>query len=158
LNAKSENFALKRGLLTTQLSRETLSDQVAKYLLLSISEKRLQPGDSLPSTARLMEEFSVSLPVIREALKSLSALGIITMSKGKGAIVKAIDDQLLRVFFSQAIRLEAEPLTRLMEVRQPLEIQSAMLAARRHGGQFAPGRSIHSFGRRISLGHRHRHP
>jgi GntR family transcriptional regulator, transcriptional repressor for pyruvate dehydrogenase complex len=121
--------------LTTQLSRETLSDQVAKYLLLSISEKGLQPGDSLPSMASLMEEFSVSLPVIREALKSLSALGVITINKGKGAMVKPIDDQLLRVFFSQAIRLESEPLTRLMEVRQPLEIQSAMLAAHRHTGQ-----------------------
>lgn len=118
--------------MTTPLSRETLSDQVAKHLLRFISDKGLQPGDALPPVASLMEEFGVSVPVIREALKSLSTLGVITVKKGKGAMLKPIDDQLLRVFFSQAMRLETQPLTQLMEVRQPLEIQSVRLAARRH--------------------------
>jgi len=35
----------------------------------------------------LTREFEVSLPVIREALKSLSALGVITIIKGKGALL-----------------------------------------------------------------------
>jgi GntR family transcriptional regulator, transcriptional repressor for pyruvate dehydrogenase complex len=118
--------------MAVDLSRTTLPDQVAKHLLHYIIDKDLKPNDLLPSMAVLTKEFDVSLPVIREALKSLSALGIITVVKGKGALVKPIDDELLRVFFSRAIRLETEPISRLMEVRQPLEIQSATLAAQRH--------------------------
>ena len=115
--------------MPTDLLRETLSDQVARHLLLSIKERGLKPGELLPSMTQLVQEYGVSLPVVREALKSLSALGVISVSKGKGAIVRPFDDQLLRLFFSQAIRLESQPLTKLMEVRQPLEVQSAMLAA-----------------------------
>jgi GntR family transcriptional repressor for pyruvate dehydrogenase complex len=111
------------------LQRETLSDQVARHLLLSIKEKGMKPGELLPSMTQLGQDYGVSLPVVREALRSLSALGIILVSKGKGAIVRPFDDQLLRVFFSQAIRLESQPLTKLLEVRQPLEMQSARLAA-----------------------------
>jgi GntR family transcriptional regulator, transcriptional repressor for pyruvate dehydrogenase complex len=123
---------LNESRLTTGLSRDTLSDQVAKHLLHYIINKDLKPGELLPSMGVLTREFEVSLPVIREALKSLSALGVITIIKGKGALVKPIDDELLRVFFSRAIRLETEPLTQLIEVRLPLEVQSASLAAQRH--------------------------
>lgn len=121
--------------MPTDLLRETLSDQVARHLLLSIKEKGLKPGELLPSATQLVQEYGVSLPVVREALKSLSALGVISVSKGKGAIIRPFDDQLLRLFFSQAIRLESQPLTKLMEVRQPLEVQSAMLAATRRTGR-----------------------
>lgn len=117
--------------LASALSRATLPDQVAKHLLQHIMDSDLKPGDLLPPMSALTKQYGVSLPVIREALKSLSALGLITLVKGKGALIKPIGDELLRHFFSRAAYLETEPLTHLIEVRIPLEMQSASLAAQR---------------------------
>lgn len=117
--------------LASDLSRATLSDQVAKHLLQHILESDLKPGDLLPPMSALTKQYGVSLPVIREALKSLSALGLITLVKGKGALIKPVGDELLRHFFSRAAYLEPRPLTQLIEVRIPLEMQSAALAASR---------------------------
>lgn len=115
--------------ITTGISRHTYPEQVAEHLVSYITDAKLKPGDLLPSVATLATHFSVSRPVIREALQSLSALGVVTIVKGKGAIIKPMDDQLTTVFFNRAMRLETQPLTRLMEVRLPLEVHSAKLAA-----------------------------
>jgi len=117
------------NLTSPTLSRETLTDQVARHLLQYILDSDLKPGELLPPMSALTKQYGVSLPVIREALKSLTALGLITLVKGKGALIKPVGDELLRHFFSRALYLETEPLTKLIEVRIPLEMQSAALAA-----------------------------
>lgn len=96
-----------------------------------IDDQGLLPGDSLPSTAALSKHFAVSRPVIREALSSLAALGLIEVSNGRNAVVKPLDDQLITLYLSRAIRATRRPLTALMEVRGPLEIEAAFLAAER---------------------------
>lgn len=113
------------------LTRATLSDQVARHLLQHIMDSDLKPGDLLPPMSTLTRQYGVSLTVIREAVKSLSALGLVTLVKGKGALIKPVGDELLQHFFSRAALLESQPLTQLIEVRIPLEVQCAGLAARR---------------------------
>jgi len=118
--------------MRVDLKRETLPAQISKHLLQHITDQNMKPGDLLPSATNLATEFGVSHPVIREALQSLSALGVITVLKGKGAIIKSVDDESLRIFFQRVQQTEANPIVSLMEVRIPLEIQSATLAAQRH--------------------------
>jgi GntR family transcriptional repressor for pyruvate dehydrogenase complex len=119
-------------MLFTHLTRQTLPEQVAENLIDFIASQGLKPGDLLPSTAKLAESFGVSRPVVREGLRSLASLGIIEIVNGKGAIVKPIDGSLLYLFFQRAIQLQRRSVMELMEVRKPLEIQSASLAADRH--------------------------
>lgn len=116
--------------MLTKLSRETLAQQVAQRLVDYIRYENLSPGDSLPSEARLGEEFGVSRPVVREALKALAAQGVIEVVSGKGALIRPIDDKLLRLFFQRIIQFEHATLIHLMDVRKPIEVQCAMLAAR----------------------------
>ena len=116
--------------MRTALTRETLSDQVAQRLAEFIAAE-LRPGDLLPSEASLLERFEVSRPVVREALRSLAGQGLIDVVSGKGAIVRPVDDRLLRLFFQRAIEVESASLVELMEVRKPLEVQSAALASQR---------------------------
>jgi len=118
-------------MMLTDLSRETLAQQIAQRLEKFIQAQDLRPGDLLPSEARLSEDFGVSRSVVREALKSLAAQGMIEVVSGKGAIVQPLDDRLLRLFFQRVIQFESATLIDLMEVRKPLEVQSAMLAAQR---------------------------
>jgi DNA-binding FadR family transcriptional regulator len=115
----------------SDLMREPLTAQVHRALIAYIDEARLGPGDALPSTAALSERFSVSRPVIREALSALAALGLIELSNGRNAVVRQLDSHLVALFLSRAIRTSAEPLTTLMELRAPLEIEAALLAATR---------------------------
>ncbi len=115
----------------TNLSRTTLPEQIAQSLLDFISSNDLKPGDLLPSETALAADFGVSRPVVREALKSLVGQGIIEIINGRGAMVKDINDESLRLFFQRAVQIKHSTITELLEVRRPLEIQSAMLAAQR---------------------------
>jgi DNA-binding FadR family transcriptional regulator len=115
----------------TNLSRATLPEQIAQQLMDFISTQNLKPGDLLPSEIALTADFGVSRPVVREALKSLAGQGIIEIVNGKGAMIRAIDDEFLRLFFQRAIQIESRSMVELIEVRRPLEVQSARLAAER---------------------------
>jgi len=111
------------------LRRETLSGQLAEELIALIQRDRLNPGDFLPSVAVLTEDYSVSRPVVREALRTLEARGIIRTENGRGAIVQPISNELLSQYFLRVATIHEEALVELLEVRRGLEIESASLAA-----------------------------
>jgi len=54
-----------------------------------ISERAYGPGDALPSQRDLAEQLGVSRASLREALSSLSALGVVSVQPGKGVFVQA---------------------------------------------------------------------
>ncbi|WP_419737289.1 FadR/GntR family transcriptional regulator [Pseudomonas sp. COR18] len=54
-----------------------------------ISEEGYGPGDALPSQRDLAQRLGVSRASLREALSSLSALGVISVQPGKGVFVQA---------------------------------------------------------------------
>jgi GntR family transcriptional regulator, transcriptional repressor for pyruvate dehydrogenase complex len=117
--------------MLTKLSRETLAEQAARNLIAFIEAKNLTPGKFLPPENQLAADFGVSRPVIREALKSLEGKGIIEVVSGKGAVIKPLDGQPLRLFFQRALQLEREGIVDLIELRRGIEIQCAGLAAQR---------------------------
>jgi GntR family transcriptional repressor for pyruvate dehydrogenase complex len=69
------------------VSRTTLSEQVAMQLASELEAKRWQPGEKLPSEAELCKVFNVGRSTLREALKSLSFIGMIRMRAGGGSYV-----------------------------------------------------------------------
>ena len=58
-------------------------DQIRQSLL----EKRILPGDRLPPESELVELFGVSRGSVRQAMKSLETLGVITIRPGDGTSV-----------------------------------------------------------------------
>ncbi len=117
--------------MSSVTASSTLTAQVQRAILDLIDVEGLQPGQSLPSTAALSERFEVSRPVVREALSALHATGIVELMNGRNAIVRQLDDHLISLFLTRALQSTGEPLAALMEVRAPLEIQAARLAAER---------------------------
>lgn len=113
------------------LRRETLAEQVADGLLDLIEHAKLAPGTLLPSEGKLAQEFGVSRPVVREALKALAAKDVIAIANGKGAIVRPMTSSPLRDFFQRALRNRHATAVELLEVRKGIEVQSATLAAQR---------------------------
>lgn len=114
-----------------KVTRGTLAEQVTERLMEYIAEQQLKASDLLPSESSLASSFGVSRPVIREALKNLEGKGIIEIVNGKGAMIRPIDSDPLRLFFQRAMQMERGSILEIMEVRRGLEVQAAELAAQR---------------------------
>ena len=106
-----------------------------KRVVAQLREKILggtfEQGGSLPAESTLAEYLGVSRPVVREAMRVVSAQGLVEVCQGKRARIKPADPQpsveALSVFFN---RSKASPLD-LIEVRRVLEVELAALAAQR---------------------------
>ena len=91
----------------------------------------LTPGSSLPSEGELATEFAVSRLTIREAMKVLAGRGLLEVSRGRRAVVREPDGSAFGDFLAAAMKHDPKGLFDLVEVRQALEIQSAVLSAKR---------------------------
>ena len=114
-----------------KLKHKSLVEQVTDALMDLIDEKGLKPGDRLPSTTSMTNEFGVSRPVIREALKILEGRGIIQISNGRSAILQPMTSDILKSFFQRAVIYGEDNLREILEIRYGIEVQCAKLAAQR---------------------------
>jgi len=111
--------------------RMRLSDTISALMIDWISVGGLEPGTPLPSEAELARRFSVSKPVIREALGRLSTLGAVQIRQGRPTVVAEMTSRPLTEFFSLAVQMKSEGLREAVELRRAIETQTAALAAER---------------------------
>ena len=71
-------------------NREVLSKGIARQIEEAIHTKKLVIGTKLPSEAELSLQFGVSRTAIREAIRMVSAKGLLRIEKGKGIYVKEL--------------------------------------------------------------------
>src|SRR5882672_7176066 len=64
------------------LNRRPAAEHVAERLLRQVGAGTLKPGDKLPTEHELAAVMQVSRPVIREALRGLSILGVVESRQG----------------------------------------------------------------------------
>ena len=118
--------------LFEEVSPQRLSDSVVEMMLRPILAGELRPGDRLPSERDLGTQFGVSRTVIREAVRSLAAKGIITARRGSGLRVAAVPPAAVTESMKLFIRGSgALDYGQAHEVRTMIEIQVAGLAAAR---------------------------
>ncbi|HTN62834.1 MAG TPA: FadR/GntR family transcriptional regulator [Devosia sp.] len=109
-----------------------LGSIVVDKLSQAILDGRLREGDALPSESRIANSFGVSKQIAREAIRDLTAMGVVKAQQGKVARVCALDVEPLGRFFRFAVRGSANGLAEAVELRRILEPQVASLAALRH--------------------------
>ncbi len=85
----------------------------------------------LPSEGELAVSFGVSRTVVREAMRSLRAQGLVEASQGRPARVKPPDAKATVASLKLLLRRNKATLLHLVEVRQPVEGEIAALAAER---------------------------
>lgn len=101
-------------------------------MLETILDRHLQPGDPLPSERELGDQFGVSRTVIREAVRSLSAKGVVSSLPGRGLVVAAMDPGDVSSSMNLYLRgRQPLPYDHVHEVRSALEVDLAGLAAER---------------------------
>lgn len=108
-----------------------LGDTVVARIARAIHDGRLKPGDALPSEARIAASFGVSKPIAREAVRQLSAMGVVRIQQGKVTRVQALNAAPLDSFFRFAVSGSKAGLTEAVELRRILEPQIARLGAER---------------------------
>ncbi|WP_347928298.1 FadR/GntR family transcriptional regulator [Pseudomonas helvetica] len=93
-----------------------------------IAEQGFGPGDVLPSQRDLALQLGVSRASLREALSSLSALGVISVQPGKGVFVQAVEQSPAVSGVSWPFAAQASPVD-IFQLRYALEGFAAGLAA-----------------------------
>jgi GntR family transcriptional regulator, transcriptional repressor for pyruvate dehydrogenase complex len=118
---------------TTLRPRETLTSQLVRALTDRIAQGELKPGDRLPTEQELIEAFGVSRTVVREAISSLRATGLVSTQQGVGAFVRDFPPFLLQ---TGSVNLEMlQDAIQVMELRIGVEVEAAALATQRRDAQ-----------------------
>jgi GntR family transcriptional regulator, transcriptional repressor for pyruvate dehydrogenase complex len=112
---------------------ETLTCRVTEEVERLILDDLLRPGDKLPAERDLALRFQVSRTVIREAIRSLAARGLVEVRQGKGTTVSAPSVESLSQPLALLLRTNQRDLDhkKVLEVRRVLEIEIAGIAAER---------------------------
>ncbi len=109
----------------------TLSQRIERTIESAIREKKLAIGSKLPTEREMCESFGVSRTALREALRRLSARGLITIQKGSGMYVSEIniEDAISTLNLYYDLKFDDQLLSQIIEVRSLFEPEIAALAA-----------------------------
>jgi GntR family transcriptional regulator, transcriptional repressor for pyruvate dehydrogenase complex len=126
-----DGFTAGAELFGRVIREPRLSDKVAEMMRRTIISRELPSGTALPSERELGEQFGVSRTVIREAVRSLAAKGIVEVRSGSGLRVAAVDETTALQSLSWFIRGGRLEYPKVHEVRSMIEVEMAALAAER---------------------------
>ena len=104
--------------------------QVRDQLEAAIERGDYRPGDRLPSERELVELLGVSRVIVREAIRSLEALGMVDVQQGRGCFVAASRSDQYATTFSHWLTVHRNELMELLTVRGGLDELAADGAAR----------------------------
>ncbi len=110
---------------------QTLSQKIERKIEEAIRQKKLVPGTKLPSERELCELFAVSRTALREALRRLSARGLISVRKGSGMFVSEIktEDAIKSLNLYYDLKFDNNLISQIIEVRRLFEPEIVRLAS-----------------------------
>jgi GntR family transcriptional regulator, transcriptional repressor for pyruvate dehydrogenase complex len=115
-------------------ARRRLHEDVAEQLRDAILDGRFRAGTKLPPERELASEFRVNRTSVREAIKVLEGLGLVTVRQGDGATVRSLVDASLEVLGPMIFhggRLDFALVAEMAEVMRPLLLEMGRLAIER---------------------------
>lgn len=114
-----------------------MAEVIAAELRTKILSKEFRPGDSLYSEASLMEQYDVSRPTLREALRLLEAQHLISVRRGsrRGPVVSLPDISVAAQSVAIQLQLRDATMADVYQFRAIFEPDAARLAAERATGE-----------------------
>lgn len=110
---------------------EVVIDRIKTLLI----EKKLKPGDLIPSEHVLAESLRVSRGSVREAMKILSAFGVIEIRRGAGTYISNSDNQKIFDPLLFKILVNGSDHIELIEIRNMMEMGVIQLIMRHAGDE-----------------------
>ena len=110
-----------------------LADDVAGQIKEAIFQGKYLPGEKIPSEHELVNLFSVSRVIIREAIRNLEQIGLVKIKRGPsgGAFIKELSHDAVSLVVKDLFRLAKGTVKEVMEVRLEIEPIVAGVAAER---------------------------
>lgn len=121
------------GEMSTLVRKDHLPTRIAGQFSQSILNGTLKTGDRLPTEHAMAKSFGVSRTVIREAIAQLRNEGLVETRQGIGAFVTERPVGHIRLQDSR--QLDSHGFRDLFQLRVPLEIEAAGLAARHRSNE-----------------------
>lgn len=109
--------------------KQNLNDYVAEQIRNKIIQRHYIPGSRLPNEFKLAEEYGVCRYTIREAIKKLTATGLVEVERGRGTFVKEMLPSSYVKTMIDTIILEEQGIKEIFEARLAIEQKTAFLAA-----------------------------
>src|SRR5665647_220239 len=104
--------------------------KVFSFLRQRLLEGTIRSGDRLVPERDLAAQLGVSRPIVREALRALSMIGVVEIRGRVGTIVRKPDISVLGDFFAFSLAQQPDIIDDVMQVRIGLECQAIRLACR----------------------------
>lgn len=105
-------------------TREVIIDQFTKM----IKKGELAIGDKIPPERDLAEQFGVGRSTIREAIKSMTSMGLLVARLGEGTFVRKVDSDDIKQQLQWSLYLDPVPFNELVELRNILETETVKKA------------------------------
>lgn len=118
-------------MFNTSLQKRTLAQQVADSIKGSVLTGELNAGEALPTEPELAEQFGVSRAVIRDAVRLLSALGLVDVRHGRGMYITEPGTDALAEALFIALRRRGASVWDVEELQQQLVPSVVAFAAER---------------------------
>lgn len=111
--------------------KDKISTIIIRQIRSAILQGRLKPGQALPHEKELIAQFGVSKHTLREALRTLEGMGLITIKRGAGGgpVVSEIDFDTAREYFASFLYFQNISRADISELRKLAEPYIARLAA-----------------------------
>jgi len=113
------------------VKQQKISTQIEEQIKSLIAKGELKPGDILPSERELVKIFRVSRASLREALKSLTGMGFLSITQQHRTIVKSLAAGRITEPLDQLLKEGTQTVYELIEVRMAIETWNAHYAAER---------------------------
>lgn len=100
--------------------RNDLVGQIVEQFKENLINGQLLPGDQIPPEPVLCTQLGVSRTAVREAMRTLAALGIVEVKRGNGTFIST-PSEMATEFLSLAFMLVPKSRTHLLELRRVIE-------------------------------------
>lgn len=102
--------------------RPLIRSSVRAMVQTFITEQGLGPDDPLPPESTLAEQLGVSRSSVREAIRSLEAVGIVYVRRGVGVFVERFSFRRMLANAPYEQVLDVEELSQILQVRRAVEV------------------------------------
>lgn len=113
--------------IETQKPADLIIEQIQERIAAGV----LKRGMKLPSERELASQFNVGRGPVREALKRLEFYGLVRSESQRGYFIAELGEKALQGLIASLLRGARHDLESLLEAREILEVNVAILAAKR---------------------------
>ena len=117
----------------TAVNKKNLSDEIGEQIISKILSGTLSPGDKLPPERDMSLQMNVNRHTLREALRKLETLGLLSIRQGDGIYVRDFREsgnlELLKHILYLRKDITSDILKNILEIRRFISPEMAYRAA-----------------------------